>query len=108
VNKSIRAKPKVEDYLAWLYETYPEVLEYRKLEALDNQDKRDLEERSQEEANTFWEWVSENHPEFIGKRTISEVDDLMSMFCMENGINMRDFQKYFWNNSKHPKKKIRI
>ena len=64
INKSIRNKEKIENYLAWLYLTYPDVLTYKKLEALDNQDKRDLEERSQEEANSFWDWVEENHPKF--------------------------------------------
>jgi hypothetical protein len=47
----------VSNYLAWLLETYKEVKNYKKLEALDNEDKRDLEERSQNEANNFWEWL---------------------------------------------------
>jgi hypothetical protein len=40
-------------------------LGYNNLEALDNEDKKDLEERSQSEANQFWEWLSDNFPDYF-------------------------------------------
>jgi len=34
-----------------------------KIEALENEDKRELEFTSQNESNIFWDWLEENHPE---------------------------------------------
>jgi hypothetical protein len=50
------------------------VLRYSRLDALDNQDKRELEERSQHEANNFWEWYEENYPNDMQKKTKLEVE----------------------------------
>jgi len=108
VNKSIRNIEKVSNYLAWLYKEYPEVLEYTKLDALDNEDKRELEERSQSEANQFWEWIEENFPSIPKKLTKYEVESHISLYCDEQDLDYNSFMKYFWNNSKYPKKKIRI
>lgn len=108
VNQAIKNIQIVRDYLAWLYTTYPEVIEYKKLEALDNQDKRDLEERSQNEANNFWDWLDDNYQDLKQKITKAEVEDYVSKYCFENNLNEKDFLKYFWHNSKYPKKKIRI
>jgi hypothetical protein len=46
-----------------LYYKYPEVISYKEFEALDNKDKKDLEERNQNEVNQFWDWLKEKHPE---------------------------------------------
>lgn len=108
VNKSIRCIEKVSNYLSWLYKTYPEILTYKKLEALDNQDKRELEERSQNEANNFWDWLEDNYSDIEWKMTKMEVEDYINKYCFENNIDEKDFLKYFWNNSKYSKKKIRI
>jgi len=108
INQSIRNKEKASNYLAWLMQKYPEVLKLKKFEALDNQDKKDLEERSQEEANSFWDWTFENYPNFRGKKTIKQIADLINEFCIENNLNENEFKRFFWNNSKYPKKKIRV
>jgi len=108
VNKVIRDKTKVQNYLAWLYKTFPEVLEYKKLDALDNQDKRDLEDRSQNSANDFWEWLEDTYPEYTWKKTIKEINTMINEFCLNNDLIEQDFIKYFWKNSRYLKKKIRI
>ena len=108
VNRAIRSNEKVRNYLAWLYKKYPEVLNYKKLDALDNQDKRELEDRSQSEANQFWEWLEENYQDLKIKITKIEVEDYITKYCFENNIDEKEFLKYFWHNSKYPKKKIRI
>jgi len=108
INESIKNTKIVKDYIAWLYENYPEVLSYNNLKALDNEDKRDLEERSLNEANQFWEWLSDNFPDYTWKRRKTEIDWMINMFCIENWYEEKEFSKYFWNNSKYPKKKIRI
>ncbi len=108
VNQAIRDKKKVAEYLCWLHKAFFEVLKYEKLDALDNQDKRDLEARSQEEANTFWEWVNDNHPDFKWNQKLDDINVLIEMFCIECGLVQKEFLKYFWNNSRFPKKKFRI
>ncbi|MFK7779775.1 MAG: DUF5906 domain-containing protein [Candidatus Gracilibacteria bacterium] len=108
INNSIRDIERVKDYLAWLYKTYPEVLSYNNLEALDNEDKKDLEDRSLSDANQFWEWLNDNFPDYNGKKRKTDIDDMINMFCIENSYEEREFKKFFWHNSKYPKKKIRI
>jgi len=108
INETIRTRSVVQNYLAWLHKEYPEVLEWKILDALDNKDKRDLEDNSQHEANNFWEWFEENYPNEIGKKTKVEVEMYISTYCFENNLDEKDFLKYFWNHSKYPKKKIRI
>ena len=108
INKAIKNIEKVQNYLAWLHQEYPEVLKYKRFDALDNQDKRELEDRSQSEANQFWEWLEENYANLKTKITKAEVEDYISKFCFENNQDEKEFLKYFWHNSKYPKKKIRI
>jgi hypothetical protein len=55
----------VSNYLAWLNENFKEVLEYKKIEALDNQDKRELEELNRDESNQFWDWLEIKYPECV-------------------------------------------
>ncbi len=108
VNKAIRDQEKVQNYLAWLHINYSEVLEWKRLEALDNQDKRELEDRSQSEANNFWDWLEDNYQHIKSKITKAEIEDYIRKYCFENNLDERDFLKYFWHNSKYPKKKIRV
>lgn len=107
INRAVKNKEIVSNYLAWLWHAYPEVDLYQKLLPLDNQDKRDLEERSEEDANLFWDWLFENHPEFKWRKSIMEIEEMTTLFCMENNIDQREFQKYFWHNSRFEKKKMR-
>lgn len=108
VSKTITRQDIVSNYLAWLLKNFPEVKNYKKLEALDNQDKRDLEERSQHEANNFWERLNDNYPEIKWKKTKLEIEDYILKYCIENNLDNKEFLRYFWNNSKYSKKKIRI
>lgn len=108
INEVIKDEQIVSNYLAWLLKEFPEVLKYKSLNALDNEDKRDLEERSQSEANQFWEWLFDNFPDYKGKKKKVDIDDMINMFCTENWIEEKEFKKYFWSHSRYPKKKIRI
>ena len=94
--------------MAWLYITFPEVLKYKSLSSLKNEDKRELEDRSQNEANNFWEWLKENFPDYIWNKRVFEIKQKMTDYCFENDIDIYYFNKYFWNNSKYPKKNIRF
>ena len=108
INKIIKDKKIVSDYLKWLHGNYKEVLEYEKMEALDNNDKRELEEMNRSEANNYWDWMMDNYPNYTWKRTIREINDMLNEYCLENDLIYNDFNKFFWKNSKYPKKKIRI
>lgn len=108
INDTVKNKKIVSNYLAWLFQNFPEILSYNNLNALDNEDKRDLEERSQSEANQFWEWLEDNFPDYTGKKRKTDIEDMINMFCIENWVDEKEFKKYFWSHSKYPKKKIRI
>lgn len=108
INETIRDEKAVADYLAWLYQEYPDVPTLHSLEALDNEDKRELEERSQNEANQFWDWLEGNFPDYTGKRKVNEINEMINLFCIENDIEEKEFKRFFWNNSKYPKKRIRL
>ena len=107
INDVIEDKAIVSNYLAWLMKTYSDVEKYTFLEALDNKDKRELEEFTQSEVNDFWDWVEENYPQFRGKKTVNEVKQLITMFCIENEIDEKEFMRYFKNHSRYQKKRFR-
>jgi len=108
VNSSIRDKKKVSDFIAWLHEMFPDVLNYKSLSALDNEDKRELEERSQNDVNKFWEWLKSNYPNYKWKIRVTSINDKIWEYCNDNGIESYTFKRYFWNNSIYPKKNIRF
>jgi hypothetical protein len=89
-------------------ETYPDVKNLKKFEALDNQDKRDLENFCQAEANQFWEWLGDNYPDFYGRKRIQEINNFIDTYCLENDVNIYELKKFFWNHSKYPRTKMRI
>lgn len=108
INESVRNIDVVRNYISWLYNTYPEVIHYNNMPTLDNEDKRELEERSQSESNQFWERLEDNFPDYKWKKRKTDIDDMINMFCIENWYEEKEFSKYFWTNSKYPNKKIRI
>jgi hypothetical protein len=67
-----------------------------------------LEERAQNEANQFWDWLSEEYPEIKGKKSVSEINLLIEIFCNSCDIEIFEFKRYFWHNSKYQKKRMRI
>ena len=108
INKKIKDKKIVEDYIAWLFKNYSEVLDYKSIEPLDNQDKRDLEELNESEANKFWDWLREEFPNYIWKKTLQNMNDMIGEFCLISDLEEKPFKKFFWRNSKYQKIKIRI
>lgn len=108
VNKSVRNKKIVSDYLAWLFQEFPEVIKYKQLEALENSDKKDLEEQCLNEANAFWDWIKESHPWFKWKQRITEVYQYLEQYCEQNDLDYFETKKFFWHHSRYPKKKVRI
>jgi len=109
IYESINNNEIVSNYLAWLYENYKEVLEYDCIEALDNEDKKDLEFASKNESNLFWDWFEEKHPELYWKVEKSTIDRIVVEYLWINDeIDKKEFYKYFWKNSRYMKKRFRV
>lgn len=98
----------VQNYLAWLHVTYPEILNSEGLPALNNEEKEELEDMSKSHSHIFWEWYKEKYPSKVGKIKRNEIESCFETFCFENFIDLRDFKKYFWKDSKYPLKRIRL
>ncbi len=108
INKTIRNKEIVSDYLAWLIKTYPDVALKKTFVALENEDKKILEWQTQCEVNQYWEWLEENYPNFTWRKTLREIYEMLENYCTEYDLFSSDLKKYFWTNSKFPKKKMRF
>lgn len=110
INKSVKDKNIVSDYIARLLVTYPEVKDFKVLTALNNNDKRELEELSRQEVDNFWDRVISDKKEMIKnyKLTIHDIRILQDEYCIMVWLNEYEFWKYFWNNSRFIKKKIRL
>jgi len=108
VNQVIRDKDKVANYLAWLLQKYPEIVSQKSFPTLENNDKKELEERGQNEANAFWEWLASNHPEMKWKQRVLDINNKMDAYCFQAEIELYSFKKYFWKNSIYPKRNMRF
>lgn len=109
INQSIINLEVVSNFLAWLTITYPEIKEETIFSCLDNQDKRDLEDQSTSDYAVFWEWFKEKYPEKKWKILLWDIKTAIDEFVFEFWFDEeREFRKYFWKNSKYPKKRLRI
>jgi hypothetical protein len=73
VYDAIQNPKTVQDYLAWLLKTYPEILKADSLPALENQEKEELEDMSQNQSSHFWEWYEEKYPNKKGNISKQEI-----------------------------------
>jgi len=108
INDAIIDREKVSNFLIYLVERFPKVPYMKSFPALDNEEKRELEELWNSEANKFWEWFEETFPDHESKIKKKDIDDLLGDYCNENSSNLYELKKYFWSHSKYPYKKIRI
>jgi len=84
MNRVTFENPKtIKQYVNWLYETYPDVPKYTTMEALDNAEKRDLENNCEGVANLFFEWFEKKYPN-VWKITNKEKNLLLNMYIHEN------------------------
>lgn len=108
IYKAINDKTVVSNYIAWLFKTYPEVVNWTKIESLENDDKRELEFTSQNEANIFWDWFEVNYPNLhwkVNKNTIAKcIDEYLNK---NEEVDSKEFVRYFWRNSRYMKKRFR-
>lgn len=109
INKTIVDKKIVSDYLARLVKNYWDVKHFKKLYTLENNDKKILEDLSQDESNNFWDYLLNEKPELIWEKIKEEeIQYLLKGYCEKFNKNFNDVSKYFWSNSRYERKKIRI
>lgn len=82
IAKTISDKKNVEDFLAFLFEKFPEITTSTKIDVLNNQDKRDLEFACESVWNLFFKWFEEKYPH-INKITNHERDILLDNYRTE-------------------------
>lgn len=103
----------IKGYIAWLYENYPDVVRQTSIEALDNDEKKMLEESCEWVANQFFEWMESEYP-LVWKFSIKQKKVLLDIYRSELGDNefndKRFTQKNFDNSltGRYMKKKIRL
>lgn len=109
INKTIRNKNIVSDYLARLNKNYWEVRYYKRLDTLENEDKKLLEDLSQDESNNFWDWLLNEQPDLMWEKMKQEdVLHKLKEYCDIFNLSYPDVSKFFWQNSRYEKKKIRL
>ncbi len=81
----------IREYVAWLYEEFPDIPDSKTLLPLENKDKRDLENACEWVANLFFEWLENKYP-YICKISIKEKNKLLMMYCEDNWEEYTDIR----------------
>ena len=102
----------IKQYISRLYETFPDIPKLTHLDALDNNEKKDLERNCEGAWNLFFEWFEREYP-YIEKITNTEKNKLLKMYCIVNWEDFDDIkynQKNFdnWLSHRYEKKNISI
>ncbi len=101
INETINEIENVQNYLAWLFEKFPEVPNWDCITALSNEDKELLTDQSETFVDKFFIWMAENFPE-INKITIRERNTLLSVYrndMWEEGFDFdRKYSVEYFNN----------
>jgi len=111
-NNILKDKKIIKQFIAWLYDTYPDVPRMNSFLALENAEKRMLEQNTESAANLFFEWFEKKFPN-IRKLTVKEKNMLLTLYAKETGEDIYD-AKYkqsnfdLWLSHKYEKKTIKI
>ena len=105
-------KQVIQEYVAWLYETYPDIPNSKTLEALDNDEKRNLEDACEWSSNLFFERF-ENKYDTVWRITNVEKNLLLNDYCFEvwediNDIKFKQSNFDLWLSHKYEKKIVRV
>lgn len=103
----------IEEYIAWLYETFPDTPEKKMMVALDNEDKRNLVNRTEGVGNLFFEWFELKYPN-IWRINGGQMKLCLEAYRHENHDNehndarykIANFEKSF--SHKYEKKPVKI
>ena len=92
INKvTLKNKLVIRQYVAWLYETYPDIPKSTHLRELDNEEKRVLVENCESAANRFFEWFERKYPT-VWKLTNKEKNTCLNMYCHEVWEDLKDLK----------------
>jgi len=102
----------IREYVNWLYKMYPEIPDSTTLSALDNEEKRNLEEACEGGSNQFFEWFEGKYPQ-ITKITNPEKNMLLQVYCEEMWEDIKDLkfkQNNFdlWLSHRYEKKRVKL
>ncbi len=102
INEAVSDPEVIQDYLAWLYEAYPEVPGWTSIRSLENEDKQLLTSQSESYVDKFVEWMDQYHPQ-INKITTLERNRMLYQYRIDMGEDEKVFdRKYditYFNNS---------
>lgn len=93
----------IKSYVSWLYAKYPEVIELTHFEALNNEEKNNLENQCEWTANLFFEWLEVEYPH-ITKITVQDKNVLLDKYCnvmWEDRYDIKFKQSNFDNSLSH-------
>lgn len=113
INKeTLTDKKVIKQYVARLYETYPEIPYLTIFNALDNAEKNQLEDACWSSADLFFERFEDKYPH-IYKITNIERKYLLDLYCTEIwedtfDIKYRQSNFDLWLGHRYEKKKVRI
>lgn len=82
-------KQVIKQYVSWLYETYPEVPGYTTMLALENDEKKMVEDQCEWVGNLFFEWFEEEYPT-IYKVSNKQFKVLLDMYKNIEAIDYND------------------
>ena len=94
---SVIGNPRaIQDYLAWLYATYPSIPTQSSFKCLENADKRLVVNNSEDIVDEFITYLKDN---YSGKRlTVFELQKVMITFSTSNWIDVYNLKKLFKSN----------
>ena len=111
--KTFKDKEIMRSYVAWLYQTYPEVPKMTSFASLENEDKRNLEDTTEGIWNLFFEWFELKYPH-IWKISTGQKKLLVEAFRSETDDEEYGDPKYKTKNfdnslsHKYEKKSVKI
>jgi hypothetical protein len=100
IAKTIKNKQNIENFLAFLFKKFPDIIEKQYILPLDNEDKRNLEFISENVWNLFFEWFEEKFPNIKYLR-VSEREVLLNNY--RNEVWEKEYNDYrytVWNFEK--------
>ena len=109
IEEAIMNNKNIEDFIAFLFKSFPNIENEKYILPLDNQDKRDLEELCESVWNLFFKWFEWKFPD-INKISILEMKYFLSKYRTEiqedefdERYKIRNFNS--WLDIKYQKKK---
>lgn len=115
LNEEVIKNPEImSDFLAWLYQEYPEVPKMTRFHPIENDSKKLLEDISKSSTHKFFEWLQEKYPNIL-RISNREKDVLVEEYRIEMQEEWFDYEykynKRYFNNDlpRYVKtKKIRV